>query len=108
MARAVTGEVTTGGRVPLTVRGDRILDVVALAGGVRAPVHETFITLSRGGRSVTVPMQALLQQPRENIFVRPADTLTLVRTPQTYSVFGAAGRNHLDEVEIRPVISGGC
>ena len=26
----VTGEVTTGGRVPLTVRGDRILDVVEI------------------------------------------------------------------------------
>jgi polysaccharide export outer membrane protein len=89
----VTGEVTQGGRVPLTTRGDRILDVIAVAGGVRAPVHETFITLHRNGRAATVPMQTLLQNPRENINVRPADVLTLVRTPQTFSVFGATGRN---------------
>lgn len=89
----VTGEVTNGARVPLTAKGDRILDVIAAAGGVRAPVHETFITLNRGNSSATVPMQTLLAQPRENIFVRPNDVLTLVRNPQTFSVFGATGRN---------------
>ena len=89
----VTGEVANGARVPLSARGDRVLDVIASAGGVRAPVHETFITLSRGDRSATVPMQALIANPRENVFVRPNDVLTLVRNPQTFSVFGAAGRN---------------
>lgn len=89
----VTGEVTNGARVPLSAKGDRILDVVAAAGGVRAPVHETFITLNRGERTATVPMQALLAHPRENVFVRPNDVLTLVRNPQTFSVFGATGRN---------------
>ncbi len=89
----VIGEVTAGARVPLSLKGDRILDVIALAGGVRSAPHETFITLNRGDRTATVPMQALLQRPRENVFVRPNDVLTLVRNPQTFSVFGAAGRN---------------
>ena len=89
----VTGEVTTGGRVPLSAKGDRVLDVIAAAGGVRAPVHETFIVLSRGEHSATVPMQLLITHPRENIFVRPNDVLTLIRNPQTFSVFGATGRN---------------
>ena len=31
----VTGEVTNGARVPLTAKGDRVLDVIASAGGVR-------------------------------------------------------------------------
>ena len=92
-AATVTGEVTNGARVPLSPKGDRILDVIATAGGVRAPVHETFITLSRGSASATVPMQALISSPRENVFVRPNDVLTLVRNPQTFSVFGATGRN---------------
>ena len=89
----VTGEVTNGARIPLSAKGDRILDVIASAGGVRAPVHETFITLNRGNSSATVPMQTLLAHPRENVFVRPNDVLTLVRNPQTFSVFGATGRN---------------
>ena len=91
----VTGEVIQGARVPLTPRGDRILDVVATAGGVKAPVNETFVSLGRNGTTVRVPMQALLQRPQENIFMRPGDILTLVREPQTYTAFGATGRNAL-------------
>ena len=47
----VTGEVSNGSRVPLTLRGDRIMDVIAAAGGYRSPVHETFVSLTRGGRA---------------------------------------------------------
>ncbi|MFG5118387.1 polysaccharide export protein, partial [Methylorubrum sp. POS3] len=85
----VTGESATGTRVPLTGRGDRLLDVIALAGGVRTPVAETFVRLSRSGRTVTVPMTTIVSNPRENIFVRPNDTLTLVRDPQTFLAVGA-------------------
>ncbi|WP_238308970.1 polysaccharide biosynthesis/export family protein, partial [Methylorubrum suomiense] len=87
----VTGESATGTRVPLTGRGDRLLDVIALAGGVRTPVAETFVRLSRSGRTVTVPMSTIVSNPRENIFVRPNDTLTLVRDPQTFLAVGAVG-----------------
>jgi polysaccharide export outer membrane protein len=91
----VTGEVIQGARVPLSPRGDRILDVIATAGGVKAPVNETFISLGRGGVTVRVPMQSLLVRPQENIFLRPSDILTLVREPQTFTAFGATGRNAL-------------
>ena len=87
----VTGEASIGGRVPLTGRSDRLLDVIALAGGVRTPVAETFVRLSRGNRTVTVPMSTVVANPRENIFVRPDDTLTLVRDPQTFLSVGALG-----------------
>jgi polysaccharide export outer membrane protein len=89
----VTGEVTAGARVPLSVRGDRVLDVIAVAGGIRAPAHETFINLLRGGRSVTVPMQAIVNNPSENIFVLPGDVITAIRQPQTFTAFGATLRN---------------
>lgn len=89
----VLGEVTNGARVPLSVRGERVLDVIAMAGGVRAPAHESFVTLQRGGRTVAVPMQRLVANASENIFAHPRDVITVVRDPQTFSVFGAAGRN---------------
>ncbi|GAC1553164.1 MAG: polysaccharide biosynthesis/export family protein [Beijerinckiaceae bacterium] len=95
----VTGEVTQGARVPLTTRGDRILDVIAAAGGIRAPVHETFIALSRGDLTARVPMQALLNRPAENIYLRAGDVLTAVRDPQTFTAFGATGRNTLVNFE---------
>ena len=89
----VIGEVTSGARVPLTTRGDRILDVVALAGGTRAPAHETFITLIRNGRAVRIPMQAILLDPNENIYVRPGDTISVARELQTFTAAGATGTN---------------
>lgn len=89
----VTGEVVSGARVPLSARGDRIMDVIAAAGGVRAPVRDSFIELDRGGRSVRVAMQRLVQDPRENIYVRSGDVLAVVSDPQTFTAFGATGRN---------------
>ncbi|OYU47125.1 MAG: sugar transporter [Rhizobiales bacterium PAR1] len=89
----VLGEVTNGVRVPLSVRGERVLDVLAMAGGVRAPAHESFVSLQRNGRSIAVPMQRLIANANENIYAHPKDVITVVRDPQTFSVFGAAGRN---------------
>ena len=89
----ITGEVTNGARIPLSTRGDRIIDVVGSAGGVRGVVHETFVRLTRGNATVTVPFETLLADPRENVFMRPGDILTLVREPQTYTTFGAIGAN---------------
>jgi polysaccharide export outer membrane protein len=99
----VSGEVAQGARVPLSPRGDRILEVIATAGGIKAPVHETFITLTRNGNSVTVPMQALLANPEENVFVRPGDALTLVRVPQSFTAFGATGRNAMVPFEAQGI-----
>lgn len=89
----VVGEVTGGARVPLTTRGDRILDVIATAGGTKAAAHETFVTLVRGGQSVRIPMQALLTSPTENVFVRPGDVISVAKEPQTFTSAGATGQN---------------
>ena len=92
-AVTVVGEVTAGARVPLTSRGDRILDVVAQAGGTKAAPHETFVTLSRDGRSIRAPLQALLTDPAENVPVRPGDVVAVTREPQTFTAAGATGQN---------------
>jgi polysaccharide biosynthesis/export protein len=89
----VSGEVVGGARVPLSVNGDHLLDVIALAGGAKAPVYETFVRLSREGVTATIPMEKLVSDPRENIYAWPGDVLTLVSVPQTFSVFGATGTN---------------
>ncbi len=89
----VGGEVAAGARIPLSVKGDRLLDVIAAAGGVRAPVNETYVELSRGATTSRVPLSRVIANPRENIYLRPNDVLTLVRDPQTFIAYGATGRN---------------
>lgn len=102
-AVTVTGEVSNGSRVPLTLGGDRIMDVIAAAGGYRSPVHETFVTLTRGNRTARAPIQALLVNPREDIYLRAGDILTVERTPQTFTVMGATGANAVVPFDARGI-----
>jgi polysaccharide export outer membrane protein len=92
-AVTVTGEVITGARVPISPGGDRLLQVIAAAGGARAPVHEILVRLSRQGVTATIPLEQLVSDPAEDIYAQPGDLLTLIQVPQTFSVFGATGRN---------------
>src|SRR5438067_8323504 len=89
----VAGEVVSGARVPLSLKGDRLLDLIAAAGGAKSPVYETFVRLSRDGVTATIPMESLVADPAENIYAQPGDVLTLVRLPQSFTVFGATGSN---------------
>jgi polysaccharide export outer membrane protein len=89
----VAGEVVSGTRVPLSLKGDHLLDLIAAAGGARSPVYETFVRLSRDGITATIPMEALVSDPAENIYAYPSDVLTLVRLPQSFTAFGATGLN---------------
>jgi polysaccharide export outer membrane protein len=89
----VIGEVQNASRLPLSVGGDRILDVVAAAGGLRVPINETFVELTRNGTVVRVPLLQVTNDPRENIYVRAKDVLALVRAPQKFLVYGATGAN---------------
>jgi polysaccharide export outer membrane protein len=89
----VSGEVISGARLELSLKGDRLLDLIAEAGGAKAPVYQTFVRLSRGGVTATVPMETLVSNPAENIYAWPGDVLTLIQVPQSFSVLGAAGTN---------------
>ncbi len=89
----VNGEVVSGARVPMSIKGDRLLDLIAEAGGAKSPVYETYVRLSRDGVTATIPMESLVSDPAENIYAQPGDVLTLVRQPETFTVFGATGTN---------------
>ena len=89
----VIGEATNGARVPLSPKGDRVLDVVATAGGARTPTAETFIQLTRGSSTARVAMTRVVSDSRENIYVRPGDVIAVIRDPQYFFAYGATGRS---------------
>lgn len=89
----VTGEVAGGARVALSPAGDRVLDAIAAAGGLRAGVNDSVVYLTRRGRTMHLPFTAIVQNPRENIRLRPEDVVTVVREPNTYTILGASGQN---------------
>jgi polysaccharide export outer membrane protein len=86
---SVLGDQTGAARVPLNIKGDRLLDVIAQGGGVRSLPAETFITLTRDGSSETVALNTVLQSPAENIYIQPGDTIYVTRHPQTFTALGA-------------------
>jgi polysaccharide biosynthesis/export protein len=92
-AVTVLGEVQNASRLPLSVSGDRILDVVASAGGLRVPINEAFVEVTRGDTQVRMPLLQVTNNPRENIYLRAKDVLTVVRAPQKFLAYGATGAN---------------
>jgi polysaccharide export outer membrane protein len=98
--RPISSTITIGGegvnaaqRLPLSVKGDRLLDVIASAGGLRLPVNEIVVVLQRGGVTERMPLQRITADSRENIFMRAGDVVTLVRDPQTFLTYGATNGN---------------
>jgi polysaccharide biosynthesis/export protein len=89
----VSGEVINGARLQLSLKGDGLLDLIAEAGGAKAPVYQIFVRLSRDGITATIPMDTLVSDPAENIYAWPGDVLTLIEVPETFSVLGATGTN---------------
>lgn len=88
-AVSVVGEVNTPRKVKLSDNGERILDVIALSGGIRFPGYDTFVSLQRGKRKQTVYFNTLVNQREENIYARPGDVIYVYREPRRFVVFGA-------------------
>lgn len=89
----VTGEVASSGRIALSPRGEKLLDVIAMAGGPRIESHQLSVQITRGRRTETVPMERLISDPSENIYVQSDDVIALIRQPRSFTVFGAATAN---------------
>lgn len=88
-AVAVGGEVNRAGIVSLSLRGERLLDVIAQAGGPKFPAVETDVRMIRGNVTTAIPLQQVLANPQDNIAVRPNDNVVLVHNPKTFVVLGA-------------------
>ncbi|HEY6433904.1 MAG TPA: polysaccharide biosynthesis/export family protein [Acetobacteraceae bacterium] len=89
----VSGELVSGARIPLSIRGDRLLDVIASVGGAKSAPYDTYVRLARDGQTTTIAMDRLISDPQANIYVWPGDTITLIKAPRTFSVFGATLNN---------------
>jgi polysaccharide export outer membrane protein len=86
----VTGDAVSGGLVQLSPSNERILDAISMVGGIRTPINDTYVSLSRGGKVVTVPFLLLTTAAEENIRLSPRDVLSVYGHRRTYTILGAA------------------
>lgn len=89
----VVGDVANSGRIPLTARGEKVLDVLASVGGVRQPVGKMTIQITRGDRIASMPMETIIRNPSQNIRLQPEDIVTALFQPYSFIALGATGRN---------------
>ena len=93
----VIGEINSSttasptGRVVPQPSGERLLDVITRAGGLRDQGQDTWVVLERQGRRASVPFGSLIYEPGNNIWAWPNDTIYLYKEPQTFLAFGATG-----------------
>jgi polysaccharide export outer membrane protein len=92
---SVLGEVNAATKVTLNPQGERVLDLIARAGGPRFPAYESVVSIQRGGRKAQVSLASLIRDPSNNIFVAPGDTIYVAREQRYYVALGAAGQNGL-------------
>ena len=106
----VIGEVNTlitsiTGRVPAQPAGERLLDVITRAGGLRDQGQDNWVTLERHGRRGTVPFGAIVYEPGNNIWAWPGDTIYIYKEPQTFLAFGATGQQGQFQFSAGPLSS---
>lgn len=89
----VVGEVANTARVPLTPRGERLLDILASAGGTRQPVGKMTIQITRGTQITSMPLERVIRDPRQNIRMQTGDIVTALFQPYSFTALGATGRN---------------
>jgi polysaccharide export outer membrane protein len=92
----LVGEVAQPARLPLTPRGERLLDAIAQVGGVKPPVNLTTIQLTRAGVTHRMALSDIISQPSNNVVLASDDVVTALYQPYSFTVLGAAGRN--DEI----------
>lgn len=88
-AVTVLGEVRAPGRQPLSANHDRILDVIAAAGGSSRSIHDVDVRIQRDGRTYSAPMAIVTTEFNENVRLQRGDQINLVYKPRRFSSFGA-------------------
>jgi polysaccharide export outer membrane protein len=89
---SVLGDVNTPSRFQANPAGERLLDAISRAGGIKYGGHETMVVLDRKGKRASAPFGALIYEPQNNIWVHPGDTIYVFKEPQTFLAFGASGQ----------------
>ncbi|MCP3669851.1 MAG: polysaccharide export protein [Gammaproteobacteria bacterium] len=89
----IVGDVAKSTRMSLTPKHERLLDVLAVAGGVRESIGKTSIQVTRGNQVHSLPLDLVISDPRQNILLQAGDVITVLSQPMSFTVLGATGKN---------------
>lgn len=99
----VVGEVSSSRLIPLSSKGERLLDALALSGGVRQPVNKITVQLTREQQVASMPLSDIIQDPRQNVTLQTGDVVTALHAPLSLTVLGATGKNEELNFEVQGI-----
>jgi polysaccharide export outer membrane protein len=85
----VNGDVRAAGRFPLTARRERVLDAIALAGGAASAPSAANVTLIRGNKRASAPIERVMNDNGQNVYLLPDDQIYVGKDATTFTAFGA-------------------
>lgn len=86
----LSGDVVRPGRVTLSSAHERLLDVIALAGGPQARKADTIVRLIRNNATSAARLDEIDAGAAQNVVLSAGDRIELVRSTRTLTVLGAA------------------
>jgi polysaccharide export outer membrane protein len=89
----IVGEVNNSQIIPLSPKQEKLLDAIALSGGVKQPINKITIQLARNGQVQNMPLEAIIKDPKQNIALASGDVITAYYQPYSFTALGATGQN---------------
>lgn len=86
---AVIGEVNQPQKFSLDPGGTRLMTAIARAGGTKYPAYETTVSIQRGAAIHKAWMSSIVNDPSQNVPMRPGDQVYVSRNERVYMVLGA-------------------
>ena len=99
----VVGDVNNSVRMPMTPRGEHLLDALAVAGGTKNPVEKMTLQVTRGDGVYSLPLETVIRDPRQNIPLRAGDVVTALFQPLSFTALGATGKSDEINFEARGI-----
>jgi polysaccharide export outer membrane protein len=87
----LVGEIANNTQIPLTPKGERLLDVLAEAGGVKTPINKTMIQITREGHVVSLPLETVIRDPAQNVRLQADDVVTAISQSYSFTSLGETG-----------------
>jgi len=87
----VSGNVNSAGRVPLTGKQTRLIDIIAQAGGAVSTPGSTKVTLVRGSHRGSAQLDRIQSDNSQNVHVLPGDQI-IVEEAHTMTLSEAVGK----------------
>ena len=89
----VVGSSGNNRLIPISSKNERLLEVVTLAGGINDSLNRISIQLTRQDQVVSMPLESIIKDPKQNIHLNSGDVITIQNQPSNFTVLGASGKN---------------